>query len=90
MLEVLYAAGLRVSELVNLRQGQVNLNQGVIRVLGKGDRERLIPLGEEAMDALKRFCCGTRSEIPSRAPDGLCIPDAPRRWHVAASLLARH
>src|SRR5947207_14266471 len=55
MLEVLYATGLRVSELVNLRQGQINLNQGVIRILGKGDRERLIPLGEEAMRALKDF-----------------------------------
>src|SRR5439155_6033408 len=55
MLEVLYATGLRVSELVNLRQGQLNLNQGVIRILGKGDRERLIPLGEEAMSALKEF-----------------------------------
>ena len=63
MLEVLYATGLRVSELVNLRQGQINLNQGVIRILGKGDRERLIPLGEEAMRALKEFSRGARSEI---------------------------
>src|SRR6201993_1000335 len=44
MLEVLYATGLRVSELVNLRHGQVNTTQGVIRILGKGNRERLIPL----------------------------------------------
>jgi integrase/recombinase XerD len=63
MLEVLYATGLRVSELVNLRQGQINLNQGVIRILGKGDRERLIPLGEEAMRALKEFNRGARGEI---------------------------
>jgi integrase/recombinase XerD len=63
MLEVLYATGLRVSELVNLRQGQLNLNQGVIRILGKGDRERLIPLGEEAMRALKEFARGARGEI---------------------------
>ena len=60
MLEVLYATGLRVSELVNLRQSQINLNQGVIRILGKGDRERLIPLGEEAMKALKEFARGPR------------------------------
>jgi integrase/recombinase XerD len=63
MLEVLYATGLRVSELVNLRLGQVNLNQGVIRVLGKGNRERLIPLGEEAVRWLKGFAGGARNDI---------------------------
>src|SRR5208282_1163056 len=63
MLEVLYATGLRVSELVNLRYAQVNLNQGVIRIMGKGNRERLIPLGEEAMRAIKEFSRGARSEI---------------------------
>ena len=63
MLEVLYATGLRVSELVNLRHGQVNTTQGVIRILGKGNRERLIPLGEEAMRWLKDFAGGSRSEI---------------------------
>jgi len=63
MLEVLYATGLRVSELVNLRHGQVNTTQGVIRILGKGNRERLIPLGEEAMRWLKDFGQGSRSEI---------------------------
>ena len=63
MLEVLYATGLRVSELVNLRHGQINLNQGVIRILGKGNRERLIPLGEEAMRWLKEFAHGPRGEI---------------------------
>jgi integrase/recombinase XerD len=63
MLEVLYATGLRVSELVNLRHGQVNTTQGVIRILGKGNRERLIPLGEEAMRWLKDFATGSRGEI---------------------------
>jgi integrase/recombinase XerD len=63
MLEVLYATGLRVSELVNLRHGQIDLTQGVIRVPGKGDRERLIPLGKEAIRALKEFSRGARSEI---------------------------
>ena len=63
MLEVLYATGLSVSELVNLRQGQINLNQGVIRILGKGNRERLIPLGEEAMRMLKEFSRSPRGEI---------------------------
>jgi len=45
MLEVLYATGLRVSELVNLKSSQVNLNQGVLRILGKGGRERPHPIG---------------------------------------------
>lgn len=63
MLEVLYATGLRVSELVNLKHGQVNLNQGVLRIVGKGDRERLIPLGEEAVRWLGEFVRGARGEI---------------------------
>jgi integrase/recombinase XerD len=63
MLEVLYATGLRVSELVHLKLAQVNLNQGVIRVLGKGNRERLIPLGEEAVRWLKTFIDSGRAEI---------------------------
>lgn len=63
MLEVLYATGLRVSELVHLKLGQINLNQGVIRVLGKGNRERLIPLGEEAVRWLKTFLEGARADI---------------------------
>lgn len=63
MLEVLYATGLRVTELVNLRLGQVNLNQGVVRVTGKGGRERLIPLGEESLEWLQQFIAGPREEI---------------------------
>jgi integrase/recombinase XerD len=63
MLEVLYATGLRVSELVSLKLGQINLNQGVTRVLGKGNRERMIPLGEEAVRWLKAFISGARNDI---------------------------
>ncbi|MFM1886935.1 MAG: hypothetical protein RL026_2092 [Pseudomonadota bacterium] len=63
MLEVLYATGLRVSELVGLRHGQLNLNQGVIRISGKGNRERLIPLGDEAVRWLQEFIGGARNEI---------------------------
>ncbi|HEY5019973.1 MAG TPA: site-specific tyrosine recombinase XerD [Steroidobacteraceae bacterium] len=63
MLEVLYATGLRVSELVHLKLGQVNMNQGVVRVLGKGNRERLIPLGEEAVRWLNTFIDGARADI---------------------------
>jgi len=63
MLEVLYATGMRVSELVNLRQEEVNLNQGVIRIRGKGGRHRLIPLGEEAIRVVNEFTSGARIEI---------------------------
>ena len=63
MLEVLYAAGLRVSELVELRTSSVSMRQGLVRVVGKGDRERLVPLGEVALDWLDRFVRGPRSEI---------------------------
>lgn len=55
MLEALYATGLRVSELVGLRLHEVNFDMGVVRVLGKGSKERLVPLGEEAIDALRRY-----------------------------------
>jgi len=63
MLEVLYATGLRVSELVSLKHNQVNLNQGVMRVVGKGNRERMIPLGDEAVGWLQQFMQGPRVEI---------------------------
>ena len=63
MLEVLYATGLRVSELVNLKLIQVNLNQGVLKIVGKGNRERMIPLGEEAVQWIQQFLQGPRVEI---------------------------
>jgi integrase/recombinase XerD len=55
MLETLYACGLRVSELVGLRMAQVSLDMGVVRVLGKGSKERLVPLGEEAIAWITRY-----------------------------------
>src|SRR4030095_6987632 len=55
MFEVLYASGLRVSELVALKVFEVNLDAGVLRVLGKGSKERLVPLGEEAVDWVRRY-----------------------------------
>jgi integrase/recombinase XerD len=55
MLETLYATGLRVSELVTLKTFEVNLDAGVVRVLGKGSKERLVPLGEEAADWISRY-----------------------------------
>ena len=63
MLEVLYATGLRVSELVGLRSEQVNLIQGVLRVVGKGGKERLVPLGEPAVEWLERYFREGRPDI---------------------------
>ena len=60
MLEVLYASGLRVSELVGLSVAQVSLDMGVVRVMGKGSKERLVPLGEEALDWVRRYLAEAR------------------------------
>ena len=63
MLELLYATGLRVSELVGLRVLQLNLRQGVVRTLGKGSKERLVPLGEVASQWLESYLCTARIEL---------------------------
>ena len=63
MLEVLYATGLRVTELVMLGLDQVSLSQGLVRVTGKGGKERLVPLGDEAQDWNGHFLRGSRSEL---------------------------
>lgn len=63
MLEVLYASGLRVSELVTLKTIQVSLNMGVVRVMGKGSKERLAPLGEEALDWINRYTTKSRPAL---------------------------
>ena len=63
MLEVLYACGLRVSELVELKLSDLNLKQGVIRILGKGSKERLIPVGDEAIAWLNTYISDTRLNL---------------------------
>jgi len=66
MLELMYASGLRVGELVGLAVDQVNLRQGVVRVRGKGDKERLVPVGEEALAWLQRYLREGRSALLKR------------------------
>jgi integrase/recombinase XerD len=66
MLELMYAAGLRVSELVNLPATAVNLRQGVLRVMGKGSKERLVPLGEEAQYWLERYLAQSRPQLAGK------------------------
>ncbi len=69
MLELLYATGLRVSELVGLRLEQLNLRQGVVRLSGKGNKERLVPLGEQAMDWVSRYLVEARPKLAGRSGD---------------------
>ena len=69
MLELLYACGLRVSELVGLATEQVNLQQGVVRLIGKGNKERLVPLGEEAIDWLQRYLDESRVTLAGVGSD---------------------
>lgn len=63
MIETLYASGLRVSELVNLKISEVSQDVGVVRVMGKGSKERLVPLGENALDWVKRYLTGARAAL---------------------------
>ncbi|MFT7469514.1 MAG: integrase/recombinase XerD, partial [Candidatus Pseudothioglobus sp.] len=63
MLEVLYATGLRVTELVSLRITEINLRQGVVRITGKGSKERLVPLGEEAISWVQRYLDAGREAL---------------------------
>lgn len=63
MLEVLYATGLRVSELVGLELSDINLTQGIVRIIGKGNKERLVPLGEEAIYWLEYYLKYSRDDL---------------------------
>ena len=67
MLETLYATGLRVSELCGLKLGAVSLKDGVVRVLGKGSKERLVPLGDEAIGWIERYLAGARPSLVAGA-----------------------
>jgi integrase/recombinase XerD len=72
MLELLYACGLRVSELVGLQLSEVGMNQGVVRIVGKGGKERLVPMGEEALAWLRGYLLQARGALlGSRASEAL-------------------
>lgn len=74
MLELLYACGLRVTELTSLQMSQVSLNQGVLRVFGKGSKERLVPMGEEALYLLQRYLREARPELLRGVPGDMVFP----------------
>jgi len=74
MLETLYATGLRVSELVALKTYQTDLRAGVVRVMGKGSKERLVPLGEESIDWIARYLNEARLQLKGkREPEALFV-----------------
>jgi integrase/recombinase XerD len=74
MLEMLYACGLRVTELTSLQLVQVSINQGVVRVFGKGSKERLVPMGEEALLWLRHYMAGPRAELLKGIPSDVVFP----------------
>lgn len=89
MLEVLYATGLRVTELVALTMSQVNLRQGVVKVVGKGAKERLVPLGEQAADAIEHYVRHVRPELVTALYPDVMFPGRAGRpltrqafWHA--------
>ena len=69
MLEVLYACGFRVSELITLRLELLNLKQGYVRIVGKGNKERLVPLGQIACEWLERYLSESRSQLLKSSSD---------------------
>jgi len=89
MLELLYASGLRISELVSLTTASVNLQQGVVRVLGKGGKERLVPMGLQAQHVLVKFVSDGRGELLGERRTDALFPSSRARamtrqtfWHA--------
>ena len=96
MLEVLYASGLRVSELVRLKIAELGLDAGVVRIMGKGSKERLVPLGEEAISWLSRFLREARPALlAGRTSDYVFVTaragpmTRQAFWHLIKRLAAR-
>jgi len=89
MLELLYASGLRISELVTLTAGALNVRQGVLRVIGKGGKERLVPVGQEALTWIDRYLAEARPALVAGRPTGALFPSRLGRpmtrqtfWHA--------
>nr|WP_280138442.1 site-specific tyrosine recombinase XerD [Enterovibrio norvegicus] len=88
MMELLYATGLRVTELISLTTENVSLRQGVVRVIGKGGKERLVPMGETAIDCLEQFMTYSRPQLLGEKSSDVFFPSRRARqmtrqtfWH---------
>lgn len=87
MLELLYACGLRVTELVSLKSDQINHQQGVVRVWGKGNKERLLPMGEVALQWIERYKSHALPDLRKKVTDTLFLSQQGRQmtrqsfWH---------
>ena len=88
MLELLYATGLRVTELVSLTMENLSLRQGVVRIVGKGNKERLVPMGEEAIDWIEQFLAIGRPQLLGDVSSDVVFPSRRARqmtrqtfWH---------
>jgi integrase/recombinase XerD len=93
MLELMYASGLRVSELVGVRLGHLDESLGIVRVIGKGDKERLVPVGETAIEWLKKYRANARPRLEKPPPDDHLFLGRHGRgltrqmcWHVIKAL----
>jgi integrase/recombinase XerD len=96
MLELLYASGLRISELVGLTMASLNLRQGVLRVVGKGGKERLVPVGQEALRWIERYVADARPELVRGSPTAALFPSRRGRpmtrqtfWHAVKRYAAQ-
>jgi integrase/recombinase XerD len=79
MLELLYATGLRVSELVGLRMSQINLERGFLSVMGKGSKERLVPIGETAIDSIRDYLSTSRRKLLGNRESDVLFISSQRR-----------
>ena len=73
MLEVMYSSGLRISELLNLRMNQINFDRGIVKIVGKGNKERIVPIGEYALDYISNYINHGRKKNPRRNSDYLFL-----------------
>ena len=73
LLEVMYSSGLRISELLNLRMNQINFERGMVKIIGKGNKERIVPIGEFALEYLNKYINEGRRKNPKRNSDFLFL-----------------